>query len=1607
MENSLIQSLNELVTLQRQQVQKMNDLSVQQAEQLNLQKQQSMKSQNPMQGGYGGSRPYQGGNYGSSYNDYAPNYMPPMFDTYGRIRNQSEQFNAYAKNLNAKSGNYGLIDTFLPSYNVSRETRNMMVQDYAGRSASAAISGAGVLGSTAFSLGTYGALGFLGGTVAGIAGAPLVTAFFDNANEQGQVQTAYSKYLQRESYRFINSAESNNPRGLSGFSLNESQKAADWLRNSNSQFQVTDSQMMSLLQGYTESGLLRDVADLQTFKDKMTELTKSVKTGATILNETYESISNLMSEMKSMGISSGDYSSIMGAGKVLGSGLGISGSEMVRTILGQAGGMVSGTGLSSTQYVGRISDTTAYMTHLYNSLDQATGLDTKQQSALNYIKNNGGVTGVSSMINQIQDNMLYQYKDVAAAFYDYDKSSDVWTFNQSRYNQMMNGVKKGSYNMNDLYDMGTSNLEKYGDYAIKDWQDNYHLYLGNELDQYQVANFTQALTTAQNRLLGTSDTDYDTALSLMMKNLSPDQRALYANYLNTVSSQGYDLINRQNTLAGFETLSGAMQANRRTLLGDIKYGWEDFKEGVGDWGADVSNWFSDKYQGFNDWYYGKSNVSMNFTPGTSWSFNDMQSQQREFYDEMKGTMDTLKTLQGKGFNISSDVIDLFNVSDPNKRTFEYDRQVITNGSSLSGIVGQNYDSLSQIAEKEDLSETILAALLKFSTRSEGKALFGADKSTIAEIAKNNSLNVLDPNTASLTNQLQLAAEKISDLMKAYGGNEDLAMKAFYGGQGSVDQQLRAMGYDVDKLRTNGSQSSLYGIDTSKIVSNNNYNTYTSLNNSGYDASNTGLTYNVTGSLAGNSSVAYSLSDNYLRGTKFSAGSEGDSYYDMIQMTASQLGISPNSLASLISAESGGKASAIGGSGDTGLTQVVATDSVYKRYYGKSVQLNNGQSYTIGTTSDAAGLIGAEGIRMELMRPEVAAFIGGDIYKNALSNNYDNPYLAYAEYNGGAGYSNFIKAMATKEGLDPRSLTDSDIYNLSYKYADLAQNYGVSADTARYKGKANRDNFGSKYRSDRVIAENVTVSTYETDYEKEVVKVMRDAMNGFTVDTSTINEYFNNSDNGIGSSVMSEDVVSSIFGTFNKAASNAGTYDVGTRNSPFFALTNKLNDYESAIYNRLANDPKGYKNTVYLDKEMESQILYEIAKSSGLSIGSASEISSNADQRAKAFQSAREWYNQQYGEISKSVNGKMNSWDRLNIGTKTQTLRTMQLLSESTFGEAFGVDLGLSSIMDLVGQDYLKGYTQEQVEMLQKIDKDGVMGEVDAGAKASKYYENAVKWVEGGGKTASESIAAMAAQSKGYMGMTVADLKALLENEENNLVNNHLTSAAGIGIASGTNVSYNLTSKIGLIDQQVATAGNLTVMGDALSAFLDMDRDQIKKFRKSMGYDYLSQDSSEFEKGTVSDLVNGVTKGYDTLIETLSNELQGNLKDVTTQWSKMFGEDITSNEFFKGFFSTDSQGNIKIKDGNYEKLAGEILKYFGASGFGEEAGEASSSAESFSNASNDLTSAIDDFVSNAESSTEKITSAITTINDKVSQLQTDVNSVKSKGSGFSLFGLSLN
>lgn len=721
--------------------------------------------------------------FDQGYADFQPQLVSPY------SQNTQANFGSHIQNIQSGKSQYGLLNILSPGTQYSVMARDLMSMDYGSKVSKAGVAGLGAAASTAASFGLSAMVPGLAGLGIGIGAGAVTGLYVDAANDQIDRQNALNKYIYKNSNKFINSFESDNDRALGGFSRKDSVKAADYVRKMNTDFYLSDDEMATLLQSYTEGGLLKDVKDLESFKDKMKTLTKTVKEGALILNETYDSISDLMAEMKKAGIDVKDFNSNAGLANIIGQLNGLDGSDVLRDLINYTVNVNNGTGNDADDTLSRVEDMSIYMSEYFNQLEDKTDRNPIEESNYNMIKNLGGAVEASKYINSTIENMMGTDDFITAgmAFFDYDTSTKTFQFDKNAYNSFV----KGDMTYRQMYDNAEEKYDALVDSgngaAITLWKDQGSTYLKNNLGEGDmtalVAKVVGALTSDPE--FAENGFDFRTALSKMGITDGGVQDLLSG--VIEFKGDNPDLT-RQVKLQNLWQQQVATELSKApSLTQRVGAWWENVKEGATNGAVYVNNFLGQKIQDISDKWNGVEKLPERLDK----TFIMRSDMKRVSYDEVLSglsqandmigmTKTSMTNLTNNGFSVDDKLMDYVKSKyDVTDKSVTYSRDLITRWDKVDKDIINNKDLVQDIALQNKISEIIVSSLVKYKQLNPDK-------------------NV-DVNTMS---------EKFGENMFNYGGNEMLAQAASATSREQVDDILRSQGINIDGLRAAGAQEQL-------------------------------------------------------------------------------------------------------------------------------------------------------------------------------------------------------------------------------------------------------------------------------------------------------------------------------------------------------------------------------------------------------------------------------------------------------------------------------------------------------------------------------------------------------------------------------------------------------------------------------------------------------------------------------------------------------------------------------------------------------------------------------------------------------------------------------
>lgn len=610
--------------------------------------------------------------------------------------------------------------------------------------------------------------GLVGSIVGGMAGGAVLGAYADIAADQTKQTFAYNRYLAQNSYRFINPFESKNDRNVSGFSRNERWDTSNWLRKFNTDMKISDDDTMTLLKGFTEGDLLRDVSDVDTFKKKMTDLTKSVKTMALSLNETYEEVVQTMADLKKAGLDTRDYKAIAGLGKVTASLTGQDAGDVVNYQKNLASALSNGTSLNVNKTMSLVQGAESFLGALYTDAEKnQNNEDLSQQQRddatllFNRINNRGGIEGATSDYLQVSKELLGNngtwFNQNGAAFYDWDEESQTWKFNKDKYNQL-----KGR-SLSEINAEATRTLEAsqggVGDMtATQKWLENSgNIMMGDFGGNLQdLAGLFETITNAAKQTAGYNGWSTEAVMESLFGIKGEDSKFM-SQITDSINARP-ELFNQINAMSFAQTMADDVMSNRVGAGYEVKNWWEKQKDAIGDTVAPVANLFSKAGQNISDWWYGGI-TDMNLLR-ERWGKMDWESSPTKSVEDALAKFAEASKNAGSS---DSDVNKILGLTGKNADLSDRDMysSIDKLAKALSGLA-DNADEYAKIirnaADESNVSENVAAAALStLGAKDANSGSFG--KSIISQLSSYKKMGYSDE-------------EALRNILKAYNASDE-------------------------------------------------------------------------------------------------------------------------------------------------------------------------------------------------------------------------------------------------------------------------------------------------------------------------------------------------------------------------------------------------------------------------------------------------------------------------------------------------------------------------------------------------------------------------------------------------------------------------------------------------------------------------------------------------------------------------------------------------------------------------------------------------------------------------------------------------------------------
>lgn len=299
---------------------------------------------------------------------------------------------------------------------------------------------------------SFGPLGTIVGTVAGSA---IGSIGGDEIMKHVGVQQGYESWLQQNSKRFINMFESNDSYG-NGFNKKEENQLSKTLAKMNTDFFMSDDELFTMLNQVTDAGLMKSSSDVKDFEKKFKGLVESVKSGAKMLNTSYEEMVELYGEWNKMGIKTdAERAEFTSQIKTLSSITGASESETSTDLTALISNLLSGTTLDVTT-----ASDVAQTDLAQSSIMREKGLWSEQIAKLVESQYGSDDTKVaaamtSTMKNAFDDTNM-KYATIAAMSLDENGNVAV---DSDKLNSIINDIRSGKADIDKIVSQGGNILE--------------------------------------------------------------------------------------------------------------------------------------------------------------------------------------------------------------------------------------------------------------------------------------------------------------------------------------------------------------------------------------------------------------------------------------------------------------------------------------------------------------------------------------------------------------------------------------------------------------------------------------------------------------------------------------------------------------------------------------------------------------------------------------------------------------------------------------------------------------------------------------------------------------------------------------------------------------------------------------------------------------------------------------------------------------------------------------------------------------------------------------------------------------------------------------------
>lgn len=442
---------------------------------------------------------------------------------------------------------------------------------------------------TAVGIGAFLAPGGLIASTAVGMGVGAVAAYgVDQMMDGAKEALVYQNILEQKGYRAFNVFEGQNDFGGVGMTLDQQQELSGFLRDLAPEKLLKDDELAKILDGSLDGKLLKSTTDIASFKKKFASIVDSVKEVAVVMNASLDEATKMLGELESRGISSTRATMLASQAKVNASLQGVSAEQAWQDMLGSSDMLTAGSGMAAEKAMSAAGGMQYVTSSLYEQYKET------DPDRYNYIKNNGGESGIAAQATDILYNGLASTrKDLLISQVGFAVELDE-DGNVTLDGDKIDAMARGEYgDAQAVYDAGVKAVSQLDPAQVEQLMNTVGELTKSELSSDQNAAVLRSILEYQRDTTGRTpeaalqemglakDTTMASILVDQLYNMTPDNADTFA---ALATREGLAAIDRVESPGIFARFRAGWDKAVSNPLGDVG---QFVSDGIGDIGLDL------------------------------------------------------------------------------------------------------------------------------------------------------------------------------------------------------------------------------------------------------------------------------------------------------------------------------------------------------------------------------------------------------------------------------------------------------------------------------------------------------------------------------------------------------------------------------------------------------------------------------------------------------------------------------------------------------------------------------------------------------------------------------------------------------------------------------------------------------------------------------------------------------------------------------------------------------------------------------------------------------------------------------------------------------------